>query len=85
MVKDRTVLRHGKLGGRRAHQICSRFWGGRDGHRYRLWHSAESEAHGRPASRKDGLVFWNLSLMSILPQLPLPTSPARLASPRSAA
>lgn len=50
------------VGGRRAHQMWSRFWGGRCRALLSRWHSAEREAHGRPPSRKEGWVLRNIWL-----------------------
>src|SRR5512132_2524289 len=55
------------VGGRRAHQMCKRFCGGRCRASLSAWHSAESDAHGRPASRNDGLVFTNAWLTGAPP------------------
>jgi hypothetical protein len=43
------------VGGRRAHQMCKRFCGGRWRALLSRWHSADRDAQGSPASSIDGL------------------------------
>jgi len=54
------------VGGRRAHQMWSRFCGGRWRALLSRWHSAESEAQGSPPSRNEGLVRMKPLLMFLL-------------------
>ena len=55
------------VGGRLAHQMCSRFWGGRCLASLSDSHSADSDEHGKPASIKDGFVLTNRSDIRLVP------------------